>query len=356
MKPRVAIFLGTHGPGFGAERVLDHLLGATTFVDCVIAPQNSTARVTAESLGLPWIEWASSDNSLRGNLAAFRRFQISELRARQVDIVHAWHTRGLEWAVALGERLSAAATGTLHDDPTSPANGWVRRQIYVHSANRLAALAVVSRALDAVCSRLAWRSPRTVVTNGLPDEAFARIPPPDSRLRVGFLGLNEPWKGIDTIGHAISHTLDLPLTWELYGDTSPLTRTRVSRLQQFFPDRVTLHGHCSPSEIFSRIDILVSASERFDPYPTILLEAARAGLPGIATCVGGAPEIVQDGLTGLLIPPKSPEALGLALRRLTEDRSLTESLGRRARKLFTRDFQVSSMADRYGKFWCSVPF
>ena len=72
--------------------------------------------------------------------------------------------------------------------------------------------------------------------------------------------------------------------------------------------------------------------------PKILLEAAASGRAMVATDVPGCREIVADGHTGLLVPPKNPEALADAVQRLLEDRALNARLGANARALAVAEF------------------
>jgi glycosyltransferase involved in cell wall biosynthesis len=65
--------------------------------------------------------------------------------------------------------------------------------------------------------------------------------------------------------------------------------------------------------------------------PNAILEAMAAGLPVVATAVGGSPELVEDGITGLLVPPHDPAALAHALSRITEDHAFRARAGRIAR-------------------------
>jgi glycosyltransferase involved in cell wall biosynthesis len=67
-------------------------------------------------------------------------------------------------------------------------------------------------------------------------------------------------------------------------------------------------------------------SSRWENFPHVLVEALAVGTPVVATAVGGVPEIVQDGLNGLLVPPEQPPALAAALRRLLGDDELRDRL------------------------------
>ncbi|CAG1007020.1 colanic acid/amylovoran biosynthesis glycosyltransferase [Phycisphaerales bacterium] len=77
-----------------------------------------------------------------------------------------------------------------------------------------------------------------------------------------------------------------------------------------------------------------------DGLPTVLLEAMALGAPCIATPVTGIPELVRDGRTGLLTPPRNPAALASGLQRLLNDRASAMSLAREARALIEREFDI----------------
>jgi len=62
--------------------------------------------------------------------------------------------------------------------------------------------------------------------------------------------------------------------------------------------------------------------------PVIVTGAGPASLPVVATRVGGIPELVEDGVTGLLVPPRDPEALAEAITALLQDRERAEAMGR----------------------------
>jgi glycosyltransferase involved in cell wall biosynthesis len=80
----------------------------------------------------------------------------------------------------------------------------------------------------------------------------------------------------------------------------------------------------------AQMDLYVQASVA-EGLPNSVLEAMAAGLPVVATAVGGTPEIVLDGQTGLLVAPGDPFALGDAVLALQADRSQAERFGRAGR-------------------------
>jgi glycosyltransferase involved in cell wall biosynthesis len=84
-----------------------------------------------------------------------------------------------------------------------------------------------------------------------------------------------------------------------------------------------------------------------------LLEAMAVGLPVVATRVGGTPEAVEDGVTGLLVPAGDPEALAAAILRLRRDPVLARRLGEAGRRRVEQHFDVIRMVRAYEELYCS---
>lgn len=98
--------------------------------------------------------------------------------------------------------------------------------------------------------------------------------------------------------------------------------------------------------LYSAADAFVLSSRK-EGLPMVLLEAMASGLPVIATRVGGVPSVVTDRENGLLVPPRSPEALSDAMAEICSASSLRRHLGAQARERVERDYSVERMASRY---------
>ena len=101
----------------------------------------------------------------------------------------------------------------------------------------------------------------------------------------------------------------------------------------------------------STIAVLCSRSEGM---PVSLMEAAACGVPAVATAVGGVPELVADGVTGLVVPPGDARALADALERLLRDRALRERMGRAARVRARERYSVVKQLDSLMSVWNGV--
>jgi hypothetical protein len=298
-------------------------------------------------LGYHAIPWKSRKNSLAENAHAFQRLLREYGRVPLGDVVHSWHTRGFEWSLALGKVWGIPSSGTLHDDPSHQQFGWMRQRIIRSAATHMNGLVAVSHALAERCERLHWKQYPTVIRNGLPD--VPRSVKEGFPLRVGFLACHSLWKGTTFLPEIITATKELPLSWNLFGQPSEETQSTINSLEKM--PRVHFFGQLPPHEIFDQIDLLLHLSQEFDPYPTVLLEAARAGIPSIASRIGGVEEIVVHGVTGLLFPPGDTSSAISAMTRLTTDSLLRRNLSIAARARFEQKFRIEQMVADYTTFW-----
>ena len=104
--------------------------------------------------------------------------------------------------------------------------------------------------------------------------------------------------------------------------------------------------------LLAALDLLVVPSVT-EGLPLILLEGMAAALPVVATAVGGIPEAVVDGETGILVPPQNAEALASGINRILRNPDRARELGaagrRRVRELFTAQRMVGRVAELYGE-------
>jgi len=97
-------------------------------------------------------------------------------------------------------------------------------------------------------------------------------------------------------------------------------------------------------ELLTEMDIFVLSSVK-EGLPFSLLEAGALAKPVIVTCVGGMPEVIEDGITGLLVPPADPESLANAISKFLCDREVARLCGVRLQEKIVRNFQFSRMLE-----------
>lgn len=177
-----------------------------------------------------------------------------------------------------------------------------------------------------------------VLPNGVDTALFAGAEPaprPDGRLAFGFVGGLRPWHGIGDMAAAfdrVAEELDARLL--VIGDGPE--RGRLDDLRARHPDRVTVTGALPQARVpalLRSVDVALApypAMERFYFSPLKVLEYMAAGRAIIGSRIGQVAELIEDGLTGLLVPPGEVEALAATMRRLGTDAALRAELGRRA--------------------------
>jgi glycosyltransferase involved in cell wall biosynthesis len=141
---------------------------------------------------------------------------------------------------------------------------------------------------------------------------------------------------------------------KLVGDGKTLPAAKKLAEELGIRERVEFKGaRGDVPEILAQTDVFVLASKT-ETLPISILEAMRAGLPVIASDVGGISEEVVDGETGLLVPAGSVEELSNALQRLLADKQLRLAMGRAGRRRFETAFMADSMIDRTQKLYEEV--
>jgi glycosyltransferase involved in cell wall biosynthesis len=175
----------------------------------------------------------------------------------------------------------------------------------------------------------ACRSEQTVVIpNAVDVGAFPRAA---HRSRVAELisvgRLREP-KDFMTLARALARLERGSFRASLAGDGPDRAMIEAELARLGLTETVRLLGDRSDvPDLLADADVFVCSS-RSEGMPVSILEAMAVGLPVVASAVGGVPEIVEDGRTGLLVAPAAVAALADALARLIDDRALREHMGR----------------------------
>ena len=136
------------------------------------------------------------------------------------------------------------------------------------------------------------------------------------------------------------------------GKDRPMLERRITAAG--LEGRIRLLGQRARGEVLELLrsaDVLVTPSVptkqgKREGIPVVLMEALATGIPVVASDISGIPELVEDGRTGLLVPPRDSAALGHALLRLHGDEALRRQLGRAGRLKVEREFDAYANAGR----------
>ena len=193
------------------------------------------------------------------------------------------------------------------------------------------------------------RSPEPVARGAARD--LLGVPP--DRFAVALVGRVSDWKGQDVLARALAEPAlaSIGAVGLVAGDPAPGAVVEAGRLDRLatalgVEDRLVRLGFRSDVDtVLGAADALVVPSKRPEPLGLVALEAAAAGLPVVASDHGGVTEIVRDGETGRLVPPRDPRALAAALRALADDPASAAEMGAKGRQDVAERFSLTRMLD-----------
>ena len=192
----------------------------------------------------------------------------------------------------------------------------------------------------AVRTGLAGKSLHTVIPNFVPDDLLVEDAAPSPDGPIVFVGDLSRDKGIEVLIEAHRRLGGIPqlvLAGRVLDDT-PLR----------LPDQVEWRGlldHASVIDLMQTSCLVVVPSIVPDCCPTVVLEAMAVGRPVVAAASGGIVDLVDDGVTGLLVAPGDPAALSAALSTVVKDRETAAAMGRMA-LVRARSFTASAVVGR----------
>jgi glycosyltransferase involved in cell wall biosynthesis len=294
---------------------------------------NEFARAVVAA-GIPFLPLPETKRFDMEHVRLARRY----IREHRVTIVHAHGYKTDAFGYAIARRLPVCLVTTHH--------GWIRNTWYdrltafgaLQLTRVLAGVEVVSPALLAQLPASVRRSGRAeIVKNGI---VTADYEPQGRREAVreslgcapgvpllGVVGRLSPEKGCLDMIAAFAALADRrpAATLAFIGEGPQQADLAAEAARRGLADRVLMLGHRPVPPLLEALDVLVSPSHT-EGISNAILEALTAGVPVVATRVGGTPEIVSDEVSGLLVPPADPPALAAAIARVLDDPGLAARL------------------------------
>ncbi|HEY8091285.1 MAG TPA: glycosyltransferase family 4 protein [Polyangiaceae bacterium] len=275
------------------------------------------------------------------------------MRSARADIAHL-HTFGSQ---VLGTRAARRAglrvlrtehSTRVYDDPSCwPFSRW--------SLARADAAVAVSEYLRGVATRRApWATSKLrVVHNGVDVSRFAWVERlPRETFNFALVGRLEPRKGVDLALHALAAVPDARLAIVGDGDQRASLEGKARALG--VAERVRFHGaERDVRGALADADAMLCSS-RSEGLGVALLEGMATGLPVVGFSVGGVPEIVSDGVTGLLAASGDVDSLAARMRDATRAKDRMRALGAEARRSVVERFSVQAMCEGYARAYAEV--
>jgi glycogen(starch) synthase len=173
--------------------------------------------------------------------------------------------------------------------------------------------------------------------------------------RVLFIGRLAPQKGVGTLVEAAGLLEDPGAQILLVGDGPERKALERKSERLSVADRLHFVGffaHERLPAVLAHADLLVLPS-LYEELGTVLLEAMQAALPIVASKTGGIPDVIEDGVNGLLVPPGDPEALARAIDRVLADRKLARRLSEGVQER-VKDYDWEVLAERVLRIYQDV--
>ena len=282
---------------------------------------------------------------------------VRELRSRPVDVLHAHK---------FGSNLWGSVLGTLARVPVIVSH----EHTWSYEGNRTRVLLdrnVVGRLSDAFVAVSEHDRRKMIEVEGIPPERAVLIPNgirgplpvtgADVRGELGIdagapvagaIGHLRAQKAYDVLVEAAAHARErLPGLKVLIAGEGPERGELEALIRRLgLGDTVFLLGRRKDAgDVLAAIDVAVSSSG-FEGSPLSLMEAMAASKPIVATAVGGVPDLVAEGETGLLVPPGDPTALAEATTRVLGDRELASRMGAAGAERQRREFDFAGTIRR----------
>ncbi|UCE75376.1 MAG: glycosyltransferase family 4 protein [Methanomassiliicoccales archaeon] len=280
--------------------------------------------------------------------------------SKSCDIIHAHFTlSGL--AAVFSQRIGRKRIIlTCHGSDINyiPESGMVRT-ISIHTLEKVNKIITVSYALKNKIVDLGISQDKIVIIpNSVDTKRFSPRRTKSNGFEILWAGRMVREKGLEYLFQAMIEVIDkIPdVKLILIGDGEQ--RKYLEKLAVKIGIRDNLHfvgikEHSAMPDYMAQAKLFVLPSLS-EGMPLTLLEAMSSGIPIVATKVGGIPEVVKNGENGILVPPGDSKELSKAILRLMENKTLSDELGKNARKLIIDKYSLDSAARKTMKVYTNL--
>jgi glycosyltransferase involved in cell wall biosynthesis len=265
----------------------------------------------------------------------------------QVSLNRPW---GSQWMIVAGLLARGVRVVAVEHSPRRSPR--LVHRLYVRVSARLLAaqVALTDRSAAALAELAGVRRDRiTTISGGVADVRIESLARPTTGPVIGCIARLDAIKGIDVLLRALP---SLPgVTTVIVGSGEEQRSLLALAAELGVAERVIFIGWSDrPRDHLGAFDLFVLPS-RFEALPMSIIEAMFAGLPVVATDVGGVREAVVPGVTGSLVEPENPEALAGAISVLLADPQRRRQLGQAGRERALRRFGADQMASQFAMLY-----
>lgn len=330
-------------PGGGTNHVLQLLGGLNQPIQCTLLTQQDTYLASeASKLGIDVRGGDFFRSRLDRKAVATIRDTIADVKP---DLIHCHGGRAAFFRGLVFE--SVPTTYTVHGfhfarkpSLAKKSFGWAGELWNIRRCDQVIFVCDYDRQLALRSKLMPGSVPHRVIYNGIPAPA-AR--PCNNKLGVGFIGRFVYQKNPQLFLDTIEQLDNVRAVMVGGGDLDDEVRNEIQR--RGLSERITLLGsldHQSTLDTLARLDVLLM-TPRWEGLPLLPLEAMFLGVPVVSTPVGGIPEVLDHGVTGMLSEQENAAQLADYTRMVLEDTNLRESIVAAARDKAERQFSQAAM-------------
>jgi glycosyltransferase involved in cell wall biosynthesis len=349
--------------------------------DCVLmhgdpGPGEGSMQSIADELGVERVVLRNMTRELGPHDVQSLRECRRELRRLRPDVVHTHGAKaGTVGRVAAKLARAPAVVHTFHGHvlhgyfgrPKQDAFRLIERALG-HACDRIVAVSdeVRTDLIDLHVARPAkievipvgFDMQRLIVPPDRHDELHhsfrAAVGLPDAPVVVAFVGRIVPIKRADRFLAAAWELRDTSATFMVVGDGEDLAALRGSDTARALGDRIVFTGYRSDiAAVYHASDVVVLTSDN-EGTPVSLIEASACGVPVVGTDVGGVRSVVDDGVTGFIVPADDATMLAARIRSLVEDAALRHDLGAAGRQRVAGRFSAERLAADHDRLYRSI--